>query len=272
MERLGKGFNSDHEAEDNPPFIRFDNIAIEDRHKGNLTGKAEYRNATVVFISAFGDTKCEVIDIVKGFGIEQRVVQKEVTKEVVRAIQKLDENGEVYYEDKKEMETKTVEVPEFIYTDTTPWFDKLKERLKHGQITQNYHDYCRKMFAKWEETGVLPVDGEPLANWKMISAALRSRFIEMGINTVERLAEASEEAIQAAGMGSRDAKRKAANYLNVSDGSLKAAAALTNMAQKLERAEAATHKMQSDYDDKIAELEKRIKATEPKKIGRPKGS
>jgi len=270
MQRLGREFNSDHEAEDNPPRIRFDNLGMEDRHRGNLTGNMEYRNTTVVYISAYGDTKCEVIDIVKGFGIEQRIVQKEVTKEVTRAVQKIDDEGQPYYEDLNEMETKTVEVPEFIYTETTPWFDKLKERLKHGQITQDYHDYCHKMYKRWEETGVLPVDGEPLAEWKMISAALRSKFIEMGINTVERLADATEEAMQSAGMGARDAKRKATNYLNVSNDSIKAAAAITNMEQKLERAEAATHKMQSDYDDKIAELEAKIKANEPKKIGRPK--
>lgn len=264
--------NSEYKAQDDPPFIRFEQMALEDRHRGNLTGKMEYRNATVVYISAHGDTKCEVIDIVKGFGIEEREIQREETKEVTRVIQKMDENGEKVFEDVVEMETKIVKVPEFIYTETTPWFDKLKARLKHKQITRDYHDYCHKMYAKWEETGVLPVDGEPLAEWKMISAALRSRFIDMGVNTIERLADATEEAMQSAGMGARDAKRKAVNYLSASGNQEKAAAALTNMEQKMERAEAATHKLQSDYEDKVASLEAMIATLQPKKIGRPKGS
>lgn len=248
--------------EDNPPRLRFKNEAKEDRHATNLTGKAEYRNVVKVYVRAAGDNKCEVPFLVQSFGIEEQVVQKEVTRDVTRMV-KTSENelGQPIYEQVTEPKTEIVDGKEYIYTDTFPWIEHLKQRLKHKTISQNYYDYCLKSYKHWQETGEIPIDGTPLIEWNMVSEAIKKRCIDMGINTVERLAEATAEATQEIGMGGQEAKRKAKSFLEVG-GSQEAAAKITI----LETAQEKDQGTISELQEKVAQL---TALAQKKKPGRP---
>jgi len=257
----------DYEGRDEkPPFLRFAHEAVEDRHASNITGKTEYRNVVKVFIHAAGDNKCEVPAIVRGFGITKELVEREKTSIVERKIQKEDENGEIYFETLTQPETKIVTEPQYIYTETTPWLDKIKSDLRHGRISQNYYDYCIRHFKSWEAKGETPIDGIPIIEWTMISEMHKKKCLDIGINTVQRLAEATEEALANIGMGARDIKKKAIAYLDSSNDIGAAAAKIAALELELE-SKAKQSQTNSDLQNKIAELEAKLN-NKPKR-GRP---
>jgi len=246
--------------EDRMPFLLFKNEGVLDRHQTNLTGQNQYRNAVIVEIMAHGDTKTIVPQVVVGWTVETRLVKTEKDIPITISVQREDEHGKIYFEDESRVERRVVEEPQFIYTETFPWFEKLRERLKNGQISKNYYDSCVRAYDQWKETNEIPVDGVPLIEWRMIDEALKKKFIEMGINTVERLAEATEEALEQAGMGSRDAKKKAETYLRTNNDASQAAAMVTQMENELETKTAEFEATMSDYEKKLAELEAQVQA------------
>lgn len=87
----------------------------------------------------------------------------------------------------------------------------------HGALKKNRDIYQRygKFIERHKETreagGVL--DGTPLEQWPGITFRQAALLKSLGIQTVESLAEAHDNALHAIGMGARELRQKAKDYL-----------------------------------------------------------
>lgn len=247
--------------EDRPPFLRFEATAIEDRHRTNQAndGRIHYRDVHIVHVMARGDTKCIVPHIVKGWKTDSKMRKVKKNFEFTVDVEVKDpDTGEIHYEPEKHTEERTVEEPQIQYFEDWPWFDKLKERLRDGQISQGYYDYCVKSYEAWKEKNDVPVTGLPLKEWTLITEAQKRSFISVGIVTVEELAEANEEALSMVA-GGRDCKKKAEHYMNANKGSAAAAQLIGKLETQIENQQAEFQQQVSEYQAKVAELEELIK-------------
>lgn len=247
--------------EDDPPFLRFVETTVEDRDESLKMGRLIHLRVVKVYIRARGDNKCEVPDIVEGWSFESKMVPEEITKTIYR--NEVDADGNV-----RQVEKQITEVVEKEYkhrVKSTPWLDKLRERLHHGLISKHYHDYCLDAYKRWKNNQEAPVDGIPVTGWNQISMAMQKNLMEMGINSIEKVAEMSEDAIAALGMGSREAKRLAQAYIATTDKGA-ASAEMAKLTQENQRMETEMSALRA----KFADLEERQRKESTPKRGRPR--
>jgi len=268
---------SEYARPNNLPYITYRNAAILDRHLTHQSGKAEYRNCVIADVAAYGETKCIVPKEVKSWTVAPRIVNKTKTVPETKMVQKEDSEGNKYYVEVTTDVEKTVEEVELIYEDSYPWFDYLKQQINAHkdpaarQQAQDWHDAIVRSYEHWKEKGEVPVDGIPLIEWRGVDEGLKSRFIELGINTVEKLAGCGEEALQAVGMGSREAKKKAENFLTIHTDANQAAAMVSQLQDKLDHSLEQAKAQSTDYEQKLAQLQALVeKQAQPKKRGRPR--
>lgn len=246
---------------DSIPILRFYNDTKIDIEETNKQGRNVYLPIVMVKARAPGDNKCEVPFVVEGWGYEERKVEGPVTK----TIWVHDE------ETGQPVEKKIVETKEMVIKDkvkTTPWLTKLQEDLHNGFITRGYFDACMKAYAKFKETGEQAIDGTPLTEWRSITTAQQKNLMEIGLNSVEKVAEMTEEAMIAFGMGARDLKKKAQAFLDASTNIEKTASQLAAMQSDNE----SLKQSNNDLAEKLAALQAQMNAQEedkPKR-GRPR--
>jgi hypothetical protein len=234
-------------AQDRPPRLRFELTAQPDGILSAQTGRDEFMNVILVHISAAGDMKNEVPDIAEQTAYDEHVKRVDVERKVPKYIEdaitkKVTETTETI----TFQEDRTFYVPKVI----SPWINKLKDRLKHGYISQAYFDYCNDAFKAFKQNQSIPTSGYPLANWRGIDPAMRDRLIGMGLNTVELVSEMNEEAMQYAGMGARAVKDKAKAFLLANSAPEKATVKIT----QLESQNAAMSEQLSAMQAKLQEL------------------
>ncbi len=252
--------------EDTPPFLRFTESTVEDREASLKAGRTIYAPITKVYSRARGDTKSEVPAVVRGWTFKSREVQKEVQRPASRWV--TPEEGGPPVEQKVMIDD--VEIETYKYREpTTPWIDQLKEKLRNEFISQDYYDYCLKNLKAWEENREAPIDGTPITGWNQITQAMQKNLIELGIRSVEEAAEMTENAMDALGMGSRDVKRKASNFLHTAPNGV-ASAEFTHLQAKNDQMADTISGFESKMQMLQEKIDEQAKANEPKKPGRPK--
>lgn len=85
----------------------------------------------------------------------------------------------------------------------TEWLEKQREAARQGRIPQAWYDHYKASYEAWLKGQELPVNGTPLRTWPPASKAQVNLLINIGILTVEDLANCNEEAIARMGMGGR---------------------------------------------------------------------
>lgn len=253
-------------AEDTPPLLRFQRTTIKDPIQSEQRGVYTPMDAIVVHMRAFGDMKNEVPYIAEKTvyipSIEQVLVEKTVPVKVVIEDATGNRKEDTRYETRQILEDKAT------YTTETasPWIKTLKDRLNNGRITQNFYDHCINSFERWKTSGDVPINGYPVIEWRMISPAQQERLVAVGLNSVEKVSEMTEDAMEAYGMGARDLKRKAAEFLLAGTDQAKSAAKII----ALETANDAVRAELSRVQEKMAELERlRIAELEPEESNVP---
>lgn len=124
-----------------------------------------------------------------------------------------------------------------IEREVTLWFDSLKEGVAQERIPHEWLRAYEAAYKDWCENRETPEFGIPLGNWPGISPAQVLMLQDIGLRTVEQVAEATEEAISRMGMGGRALKAKAQAFLDVSNDTGKVAAeleALRHQVQELQ--------------------------------------
>jgi hypothetical protein len=243
--------------EDDPPLLRFEHATIEDREGTIRAGRFVHAPIVKVHVRARGDTKSEVPYIVRGHRVES--VTKRIEKEVPIARDVLnEETGE--YERTIQKRLEIVDEVEKSLVPTTPWLDQLKERLRNGRISQRYYDVCLQSLKRWEESGEIPIDGTPLATWNGVNPALIKNALELGLRSVEEVAQMTEEAMTAIGMGARDMKKRAQAYVEGTDAN-KAAAVITSLQHSVDE----EHKARTALEEKLAQVEAKLQEAQKSK-------
>lgn len=233
-------------AQDRPPMLRFELTAQADGILSSQTGRDEFMNVILVHIRAAGDMKNEVPDIAEQTSYDAHVKRVDVERVVPKYIEDpvtgktLEKTETITFQ-----EDRTFYVPKAV----TPWLDKLKDRLKHGYISQSYYDYCVTAFQAFKKNQSIPESGYALINWRGIEPAPRDRLIGMGLNTVELVSEMNEDTMQYFGMGARALKDKARAFLLANSAPEKAVVKITQLESDNVRMQDQLSAMQSKLEE-----------------------
>ena len=135
------------------------------------------------------------------------------------------------------------------------WFAMLAGEVRAERWPQVWLDQLKSGYDAWTRGQTPPESGTPLATWPALSPAQVKNWAQVGLRTIEELAEANEEALSAYGMGARDMKARAILFLeNAGDSSA--------LVAKLHAAEAQNAAMQVRLESLEAQLKSLAAASE----------
>lgn len=215
------------EMEERPPYVRFEQRAVEDRQKTQETGIFTYKDVDYALVTPHG------------------------SKDV--------------HEEKADN-----------------WMRKQEKNVKDGRIPPQHYEYFKRCYDSYKEGLEEPESGSPIKDWAAISNAQRKQVLHANIRTIEDLAQAPEEAIEAIGHGARALKHKAQAYLESADTNKSAnhIQDLENRNKRLEDQNEKQAKTIEELSERLERLESGYQETteEPetnpapakKKRGRPK--
>lgn len=124
------------------------------------------------------------------------------------------------------------------------WLAQSEAQVKDGRLPAEWLAAFRRKYDAWKEGVEAPVEGTALANWPAISPAQLKMLQELKFRSVEELASANEEALRHLGMGGRQLKSRAQEWLSSAKDVGKQAEALSALRQEvaeLREANAALH-------------------------------
>jgi chaperonin cofactor prefoldin len=202
--------NVQFKTEEAAPQIRFESSVKPDKIKSEQTKREEFMNVIYVYVRAPGDMKSEFIDIAEETAYDAHIKRVDVERSVPKFVED-PETGDTT----ERLEKITFQEDRTFYTPKTinPWLEKIAQKKREGQIGDKYYDHCLDSFSRFKKKEEMPIDGYPLVNWKGIDMALREKALGAGLNTVEKIANMTSEAIQYLGMGAQSAKEKAKAFL-----------------------------------------------------------
>ena len=93
------------------------------------------------------------------------------------------------------------------------WFSMLASEVRAERWPQAWLDQLKSGYEAWTRGQTPPEHGTPLSTWPALSPAQVKNWAQIGLRTIEELAEANEEALTAYGMGARDMKSRARLFL-----------------------------------------------------------
>lgn len=139
----------------------------------------------------------------------------------------------------------------------TPWIKNLRERHHNMQISENYLKYCERSLKQWQENHTVTIDGTPIETWSGLNKLEVERLKSINIHSIEALAEMTEDAMQAYGLGARGLKDRAKSYLSTPRDHEKAAEMLAAMEVKSKAQDEQLAVMQETIKNLQAELKKK---------------
>jgi hypothetical protein len=137
------------------------------------------------------------------------------------------------------------------------WFPMLEQQVKESRLPQPWFEAYQRQYEAFKKGEELPLNGTPIRGWLVASPSQQRTLIDLHILTVEDMAGATAEAMQAIGMGSIALKQKAKAWLDSAEQG-KSSEALAGL-----KVENETLKAQiTEEREKRGELERRILALE----------
>lgn len=229
-------------SEEKPPFYRFVNASEEDRIASEQAGIPQYKDVVYVYIRTPGDSKTELKDYARNVTYDVTTATIDVEKE------------HTFFRDGEEV-TEKIRVPEKknIYTKKTvhPRLEKLREWVKNGHkseaILLDYEQRWERFLKKEDD----PIVGTPLADWRGANESVKRRAIEVGLNSVEQVAEMDDATIQVIGMGARDMKNKAIAFLDQDTSPIQQAQKMSSMERELAELKARLFTKEQEQDDSL---------------------
>lgn len=98
----------------------------------------------------------------------------------------------------------------------TVWLENMAQEVREERFPQQWLNLFTDSFKRWTDGHEAKLDGTSLREWPPIRPAQLRMLTEVGIHTVEDLANANEEAIGFLGMGGRALATSAKNWLQAS--------------------------------------------------------
>lgn len=128
------------------------------------------------------------------------------------------------------------------------WLASLEEGVRQERIPDSWLHAYRRAYNDYKEGRETPENGSPIKEWSVASPAQIKTMLDIGVRTVEQLAEANEETLGRIGMGARALQQKAVEWLKTSVDVGKASEKIT-----------ALEVAGKEKDERIVELEKQVK-------------
>lgn len=98
----------------------------------------------------------------------------------------------------------------------TDWLEMLKRKALDGApdaYPQDWIDAFHRKFELWKQGHEAPLDGTSVKEWPLLSPAQAENFIALRILTIEDVAAMTEESMGRYGMGAREFREKAREWL-----------------------------------------------------------
>lgn len=137
------------------------------------------------------------------------------------------------------------------------WLVELDEHVRNNRMPPRWRDGYRAQYEAWKKGEELPVDGVPIKGWAMLSPSQQANLLQIGVRTVEDLAQMNDEGMKRYGMGALDLKTKAVAWLKTAKSGI-AKATQENAALKVKVA--TLEETVQSQADAIKELTRRLDA------------
>jgi len=102
----------------------------------------------------------------------------------------------------------------------TEWLAMLKLKVMNGAADaypQEWVDGFHEKYKAWQNGLDAPLNGTSVKEWPVLSPAQAENFISLHILTIEDVASMTEQALSAYGMGARELKQKAIDWVQGKD-------------------------------------------------------
>lgn len=100
------------------------------------------------------------------------------------------------------------------------WIAQLRRKLierAHDAFPAEWIDNIQKAYDNWQQGLEAPLNGTSVREWPLLSPAQAQNFISARIMTIEDVAAMTEEAMAVIGMGARNLRDKAREWLQAKD-------------------------------------------------------
>jgi len=97
------------------------------------------------------------------------------------------------------------------------WLNSIKRKMLDATpdaYPQEWVDGFRKKYEMWKEGNEAPLNGTSVKEWPVLSPAQVQNFIALGLLTIEDVAAMTEEAMGRFGMGGRELREKAREWIS----------------------------------------------------------
>lgn len=138
------------------------------------------------------------------------------------------------------------------------WLNRQRENADKGRIPYSHLEYFEKAYDRFLKGQEMVLNGTDLKMWPVIDPARLKICQQAGVYTVEGLSEANEDTLKRIGMGARDLKQMAKDWLSQGDKG-KVNSELASLRSQLDSA--------MDIISQLKEENEKIAAAEKKKKG-----
>jgi len=131
------------------------------------------------------------------------------------------------------------------------WLTHIEQESRVGRFPTEWVKAYKFAHSEWKEGREIPVDGTPVANWAVPSPAQIDSMRQLKIRTVEDMAQANEDVILRMGMGARQLKDLAINFLRggSAEGQSQLATEIAALKAKVDNLERANSQLQRDNSE-----------------------
>lgn len=111
----------------------------------------------------------------------------------------------------------------------TDWLESIKFKVINGTqdaYPQEWVDQFHAKYKAWVDGQEMPLDGTSVKEWPILSPAQAENFIGIRVMTIEDVAAMTEDALRSYGIGGRELREKAREWLSGKDSTTAAYEAL----------------------------------------------
>lgn len=94
------------------------------------------------------------------------------------------------------------------------WLKQMRHEVDQGRLPEEWCDRYQQQYEKWKIGQEMPLNGEPIKGWGVISPAKQANLIALNILTVEDLAAVNDTGLRMIGMGAAELRDKAKAWLS----------------------------------------------------------
>ena len=94
------------------------------------------------------------------------------------------------------------------------WLAQMAVEVQNNRLPESWYDGYVNAYEKWKTGQEIPLNGEPIKGWGVISPAQQANLIALNILTVEDLAAVNDEGCRRIGMGAAELRDKAKAWLS----------------------------------------------------------